>query len=46
MFSLRDGDDRPGIFTALQEQLELKLEAGKAPSEMLVIDHIERPKAN
>jgi uncharacterized protein (TIGR03435 family) len=45
-FSLSDGDDRPSIFTAVQEQLGLKLEAGKAPIDMLVIDHIEKPSPN
>src|SRR5262249_19179746 len=35
-FSRQDGDDRPSIFTAVQEQLGLKLEAGRAPVEMLV----------
>ncbi len=33
----------PSIFTALQEQLGLKLEAERATVEALVIDHIERP---
>ena len=36
----------PGLFTAIQEQLGLKLEAVKAPAEVLVIDHVERPSAN
>jgi len=36
-------DDAPSIFTAVQEQLGLKLEPGKAPVDRLVIDHIERP---
>jgi uncharacterized protein (TIGR03435 family) len=34
------------IFTAIQDQLGLKLTAEKGPVEVLVIDHIERPSAN
>jgi bla regulator protein blaR1 len=34
------------VFTAVQEQLGLKLEAAKGPREFLVVDHVERPSAN
>jgi uncharacterized protein (TIGR03435 family) len=36
----------PSIFTAIQEQLGLKLESQKAPMDTIIIDHIERPSEN
>jgi len=39
-------DTRPDLFKAVQEQLGLKLESTKAPTDVLVIDHVEKPEAN
>jgi uncharacterized protein (TIGR03435 family) len=38
--------DGPDIFTALREQLGLRLEKGKGPVEFLVIEHAEKPSEN
>jgi uncharacterized protein (TIGR03435 family) len=39
-------DSPPGFFTAIQEQLGLKMESAKVPIDVLVIDHFERPSEN
>jgi uncharacterized protein (TIGR03435 family) len=36
----------PSIFTAIQDQLGLKLESQKGPVDILVVDHVEKPSAN
>jgi uncharacterized protein (TIGR03435 family) len=41
-----DPDAPPGKFTAIQEQLGLKLDAVKATTDVFVIDHVEQPSAN
>jgi bla regulator protein BlaR1 len=42
----RDASGGPSIFTALQEQLGLRLEAGKGPVDVLIIDHVDKPSKN
>ena len=39
-------DAAPNLLTAINQQLGLKLVATKAPVDVIVIDHVERPSAN
>ncbi|MEO8370328.1 MAG: TIGR03435 family protein, partial [Candidatus Solibacter sp.] len=39
-------DGLPDLFTAFQEQLGMKLQATKAPMDVLVIDKVSRPSEN
>jgi len=39
-------DTAPSIFTALEDDLGLKLQPGKGPVETIVIDHVEKPTVN
>jgi uncharacterized protein (TIGR03435 family) len=41
-----DDPNRPDIFTAVQQQLGVRLVARKQPIELLVIDHLDRPTEN
>jgi uncharacterized protein (TIGR03435 family) len=44
--STENADAPPELFTAIQEQLGLKLVSTKAPVDVIVIDRVERPSAN
>jgi uncharacterized protein (TIGR03435 family) len=41
-----DPNAPPGLFTAFQEQLGLRLDSTRAPAEVLVIDRVDRPSEN
>jgi uncharacterized protein (TIGR03435 family) len=40
------GVDAPDLYTAIQQQLGLKLQSAKLPIEVLIIDHVAKPTAN
>jgi len=44
-FSMEQSTDtgNPSVFTAVQEQLGLKLESVRVPMQVLVVDSVERP---
>jgi len=41
-----DPNAPPSLYTVVQETLGLKIEATKAPDDVIVIDHVEKPSAN
>jgi uncharacterized protein (TIGR03435 family) len=46
VLSASDPTGSPDLFAAIQQQLGLKLESGRGPVEIIVIDHAERPSGN
>lgn len=46
--NMQEAEDAPGpsIFTAIQEQMGLKLEPSKGPIDMLMIEHVAKPAEN
>lgn len=42
----RQSNDLPDLYTALKQQLGLKMESARAPVEVFVIDHLEKPSPN
>lgn len=44
--SRTEGEGRPGLFTAIQEQLGLRLQDARALVDVLVVDSVTKPSAN
>jgi uncharacterized protein (TIGR03435 family) len=44
--NIDDPNAPPSLYTALQEQLGLKMESTKANADVMVIDHLDKPSAN
>jgi uncharacterized protein (TIGR03435 family) len=44
--SIDDDHAGPSIFTAIQQKWGLRLESQKAPVDVIVLDHVERPTEN
>jgi uncharacterized protein (TIGR03435 family) len=42
----RNADSLPGLYTAIQEQLGLKLQEEKRPIQVFVVDHVDTPSEN
>ena len=41
-----NADAPPDLFTAIQQQIGLKINSTKAPTDVMVIDKVEKPSAN
>jgi uncharacterized protein (TIGR03435 family) len=41
-----DAKAPPSLYTAVQEQLGLRIGPAKAPDDVIVVDHVEKPSAN
>jgi uncharacterized protein (TIGR03435 family) len=41
-----DNAPHPDLYTAIQQQMGLKLEAVKAQADVMVVDRVEKPSAN
>jgi len=41
-----DNAPHPDLYTAIQQQMGLKLEAVKAPADVMVVDRLEKPSEN